>query len=85
VHRIGRTARAGASGKAIAFCDVEERTLLRDIERFIKQQIPVATDDDVGTTPIVSAPAVTAPRTPVFPGDSTRSRRSRRYRGARLY
>jgi ATP-dependent RNA helicase RhlE len=41
VHRIGRTGRAGASGRAIAFCDPEERALLRDIERFVKQAIPV--------------------------------------------
>ena len=33
VHRIGRTARAGADGVAISFCDAEERTYLRDIER----------------------------------------------------
>lgn len=41
VHRIGRTARAGASGEAIAFCDPEERPLLRDIERTIRQKVPV--------------------------------------------
>jgi ATP-dependent RNA helicase RhlE len=41
VHRIGRTARAGASGEAVAFCDPEERSLLRDIERTIRQKIPV--------------------------------------------
>ena len=41
VHRIGRTARAGAAGKAIAFCDHEERSLLRDIERTIRQKVPV--------------------------------------------
>ena len=41
VHRIGRTARAGASGKAIAFCSPDERANLRDIERIIKQPIPV--------------------------------------------
>jgi ATP-dependent RNA helicase RhlE len=40
VHRIGRTARAGSSGEAIAFCDPEERPLLRDIERTIRQKIP---------------------------------------------
>jgi ATP-dependent RNA helicase RhlE len=40
VHRIGRTARAGAQGVAIAFCDREERALLRDIERLTRQQIP---------------------------------------------
>jgi ATP-dependent RNA helicase RhlE len=41
VHRIGRTARAGAAGTAIAFCDREERGLLRDIERAIRQNVPV--------------------------------------------
>jgi len=40
VHRIGRTARAGASGTAIAFCDAAERGLLRAIERLIRQEIP---------------------------------------------
>jgi ATP-dependent RNA helicase RhlE len=40
VHRIGRTARAGAEGIAIAFCDREERPLLRDIERLTRQTIP---------------------------------------------
>ncbi|MGE5539428.1 MAG: DEAD/DEAH box helicase [Gemmatimonas sp.] len=43
VHRIGRTARAGASGVAISFCDAEERAYLRDIEKLIRRQIP-ATD-----------------------------------------
>jgi ATP-dependent RNA helicase RhlE len=42
VHRIGRTARAGAGGRAIAFCDEEERGLLADIERTIRQRIPIA-------------------------------------------
>jgi ATP-dependent RNA helicase RhlE len=41
VHRIGRTARAGAEGVAIAFCSPDERPLLRDIERTIRQQVPV--------------------------------------------
>ncbi|HAI30445.1 MAG TPA: DEAD/DEAH box helicase [Thalassospira sp.] len=41
VHRIGRTARGGASGSAIAFCDEEERGLLRDIEKTTRQSIPV--------------------------------------------
>jgi superfamily II DNA/RNA helicase len=42
VHRIGRTARAGASGVAYAFCSDEERPLLRDIERLIRLHVPVA-------------------------------------------
>jgi superfamily II DNA/RNA helicase len=40
VHRIGRTARAGAEGVAISFCDHEERAYLRDIERLIRMSIP---------------------------------------------
>ncbi len=42
VHRIGRTARAGAEGIAISFCTSEERAQLRDIERLIRQSIAVA-------------------------------------------
>ena len=41
VHRIGRTARAGAGGIAISFCDVSERPYLRDIERLIRQHVHV--------------------------------------------
>lgn len=41
VHRIGRTARAGAAGIAIAFCANEERPYLRDIERLTRLPIPV--------------------------------------------
>jgi ATP-dependent RNA helicase RhlE len=41
VHRIGRTGRAGASGKAISFCGMEEKMLLRDIHKLIAQPIPV--------------------------------------------
>ncbi len=40
VHRIGRTGRAGAAGKAISFCDADERGLLRDIERLIRRRLP---------------------------------------------
>ncbi|MEO5667975.1 MAG: helicase-related protein, partial [Bdellovibrionota bacterium] len=45
VHRIGRTARAGAEGKSFSFCDQEEREFLRDIERLIRQKIRVETDN----------------------------------------
>jgi len=40
VHRIGRTARAGAEGIAISFCDRDEMPFLRDIEKLIRIQIP---------------------------------------------
>lgn len=41
VHRIGRTARAGASGTAISFCQEDERPYLVDIQKLIGQIIPV--------------------------------------------
>jgi ATP-dependent RNA helicase RhlE len=41
VHRIGRTARAGASGIAIAFCSGEERSNLRAIEKLTRVAVPV--------------------------------------------
>ncbi|PKL24793.1 MAG: DEAD/DEAH box helicase [Spirochaetae bacterium HGW-Spirochaetae-3] len=41
VHRIGRTARAGASGNAISFCDTEEKRLLKQVERLLGTTIPV--------------------------------------------
>jgi len=41
VHRIGRTARAGADGVAISFCDVEERAYLRDIEKLIRMRVEI--------------------------------------------
>jgi ATP-dependent RNA helicase RhlE len=40
VHRIGRTARAGAEGVALSFCDMEEIAYLRAIEKVIRQTIP---------------------------------------------
>ncbi len=42
VHRIGRTARAGAEGIAISLCDSEERGSLRAIEKLIKRSVPLA-------------------------------------------
>lgn len=44
VHRIGRTARAGAEGLAISFCSPDERDYLRDIQRLIRLNIPVQQD-----------------------------------------
>ena len=44
VHRIGRTGRAGRSGIAWSFCDHEEKAYLKDIQKLIKQLIPVKDD-----------------------------------------
>jgi len=55
VHRIGRTARAGAAGNAIAFCSDEERPYLRDIEKLTRcslQAIPVQS----GTSAVRNGP-----------------------------
>jgi ATP-dependent RNA helicase RhlE len=57
VHRIGRTARAGAEGVALSFCDAAERSRLRDIERLIRMPVPVVAEHPY------SAPAA-APRSP---------------------
>ena len=51
VHRIGRTARAGASGIAISFCASEERDQLRGIERLIRRSVPVIGGGSLGPAP----------------------------------
>jgi len=45
VHRIGRTARAGADGQAVAFCGPADAHLLRDIERLIGINIEIASGE----------------------------------------
>jgi ATP-dependent RNA helicase RhlE len=51
VHRIGRTARAGATGVAISFCDGEERAFLRSIEKLIRAKVNVM--NPPGSAPVV--------------------------------
>ena len=57
VHRIGRTARAGTGGAAIAFCDSEERGSLKAIERLIRHPLKV-----IGTPPLPEPVADTQPK-----------------------
>ena len=57
VHRIGRTARAGAGGIALSFCDHEERAYLRNIEKVIRQSVPVQEDHPFHAAEIANAPA----------------------------
>ncbi|HWE97789.1 MAG TPA: DEAD/DEAH box helicase [Tepidisphaeraceae bacterium] len=52
VHRIGRTGRAGATGEAVSFCDGEERSYLRAIERLTRRNIRVVTDNPMASGPL---------------------------------
>jgi ATP-dependent RNA helicase RhlE len=56
VHRIGRTGRAGLSGKAISFCDEEEVSYLRDIQKLISIQIPVVTEQPFHVEHVLNSP-----------------------------
>ncbi|MHA1565340.1 MAG: DEAD/DEAH box helicase, partial [Alphaproteobacteria bacterium] len=53
VHRIGRTGRAGASGKAISFCCDDQRDYLREIERLLGKAIPVLPHSIKPTAPAI--------------------------------
>jgi ATP-dependent RNA helicase RhlE len=66
VHRIGRTARAGAEGRAFSFVDREERSLIVDIERQIRRKIPVLATPEISGRPI-SMPPQQAPARPERP------------------
>ncbi len=56
VHRIGRTARAGASGRAISLCDNGERPLLRQIEKLTRQTLPFTDRRSAGGRSAVAEP-----------------------------
>ena len=60
VHRIGRTARAGADGTAISFCAPEEKEYLAGIEKLNRRQIPVVSGHpwDGVPAPVKAAPPV---------------------------
>ena len=45
VHRIGRSGRAGEAGIAISICEPEENEFMKDIEKLIKQKVPVVKDN----------------------------------------
>jgi ATP-dependent RNA helicase RhlE len=92
VHRIGRTARAGAEGTAISFCDAEETAYLRDIEKAIRQAVPVhlghryhapriATADSHGRSAAKGAAAATGRRARPQRGGN-RGRNDSRHRAA---
>jgi ATP-dependent RNA helicase RhlE len=76
VHRIGRTARAGAEGIAIAFCDPEERGLLRQIERLTGQAITVVGEAPPPMSGHPKRPAHSQNRNRRFNGGGRRPMRS---------
>jgi ATP-dependent RNA helicase RhlE len=81
VHRIGRTARAGAGGMAMSFCDAEERGDLLAIERLTRQQIPVVEGHPYESrVPFAAVPAARAApsRAPHDRGRGDRGRGGRR-------
>ena len=75
VHRIGRTARAGSGGIAIAFCDPSERESLRAIERLVKRELSAVGDQ---RRPPEEKPAPKQERNYANPRN-----RNRRFRGGR--
>lgn len=88
VHRIGRTARAGASGVAYSFCDVDERKYLQDIEKLIRLKVTVVEDHPYLSEVPLSAP-VTKPKPKQnqhqnnAPQSQNQNNRQRRFRGQR--
>src|SRR6185437_10382281 len=68
VHRIGRTARAGAEGVAVTLCDPAEVGLLRDIEKLTRLSIPAESRRAGGAMPAAHREA------PAHPGKSRRRR-----------
>ena len=65
VHRIGRTGRAGNTGIAISFCDAEERTELKDIQKLIGKNIPVIDSHPYPLSAAqLNAPKISAPPPP---------------------
>ena len=62
VHRIGRTARAGAEGRAISLVDAEERAYLRAIEKLTRQAIPSEDRCDPRARPVTAPAEARGPR-----------------------
>jgi len=82
VHRIGRTARNGASGVAITLCSGEERAKLRDVERLIRRTLPVTGElKGAGGESIPAERAMAQPVTPA-PRPKHKAERPKHFSGA---
>lgn len=73
VHRIGRTGRAGLNGIAISFCDQDETALLKDIQKLIKQNIPVVEGHPYPITDAPTPPKAKGRSSQRSSGQATRS------------
>jgi ATP-dependent RNA helicase RhlE len=83
VHRIGRTARAGASGIAVSFCDGSERGQLKSIERLTNQRIAVVSTPANEDMPQPAAASPDRPREEREPRGRRHEGRSEHGRGHR--
>ncbi len=79
VHRIGRTARAGAAGAAISFCDPAERASLRDIERLTRRSLTI-----IDAKGLLAAEVVKDPRPPRSTGNQHHRREAQRESAQRV-
>ena len=68
VHRIGRTGRAGASGKAVSLVCLDEEGFMMEIERFTQQQIPVEVLEGYGPDPDEKAQPIAMGRQTLWGG-----------------
>jgi ATP-dependent RNA helicase RhlE len=66
VHRIGRTGRAGNTGIALSFCDHEERTELKDIQKLIGKNIPIVDSHPYPLSAAAFVPNIGGPKRPPF-------------------
>jgi len=74
VHRVGRTARAGAAGIALSFCDASEIVMLKGIEKLIKHELPALEGHAFHSTSVASLrnPVPRPPQWRSFGGRSSR-------------
>ncbi|MEF9971424.1 MAG: helicase-related protein, partial [Oscillospiraceae bacterium] len=84
IHRIGRTGRAGLGGRAISFCDFEEKSLLSDIQKLIGKTLPIVEGHPFPlVNNFITPKAPQAPRGGGSRGQRTDTSRTRRPDGAR--
>jgi ATP-dependent RNA helicase RhlE len=81
VHRIGRTGRAGASGRALSLVSPDERSLLQDIERLLKRRLPRDTPADIDLAAAQAAARAAAAERGGADEDDDREERQPRGRG----